>query len=420
MPPSDFQLDPKQREAVELIADAEFGVITGGPGTGKSTCLKQALAGVELPTHLIAPTGKAAVRMKEATGREAMTMHRFLGWKGGDVFERVDIQGNPLEPLGRCLIVVDEASMVDVRLAAALFKAAPEARIVFVGDVDQLPSVGPGSVLSDIIESKQAAVVRLETLHRAAQQSWVCRNAQRFNRGEPIELTATPGRDDFHFIDIKDNAFDAANAAVSTLADWKYDAPPVGDGNVQILIPQRRGGAGIWNVNEQVQMRLNPQPAEWAVSGGKGGHDFVLRAGDRVINKRNNYHANVMNGEMGVVVDIPYVGQDAPAVRVAFEGHEDPLTGASDVVSIPVYDLQLGYAITIHSAQGSQFAWVLVVCHSSHDYMLSRRLIYTAITRAQTGVILVGDHDGIERASTNNDDGHRKTRLKTMLTRDVA
>lgn len=338
-----MNLDKDQEAAVQLIRHARIAVVTGGPGTGKTTCLKEAIRGLPERVHLCAPTGKAAVRMKDAIGVEAQTLHRFLGWKGGDHFDRRNPQTGIAESLAGSLIVVDEASMLDVKLAAALFREADGARIVLVGDVDQLPSVGPGNVLHDIIASGAVSTVRLQTLHRAAQESWICRNARKLNRGEHLELDNC---EDFHFIDIGPHAPQHAwGAVVAVHRDWDYDK----DGSLQVLSPMRTGDAGVAMINNEVQKAINPQRNEWHVSGFGRDEAFVLRVEDRVINVRNNYQVNVMNGELGTVIEIPNEGQQTPTARVAFDGHIDAGHGSAlEVTAVPANDLRLGYALTIH------------------------------------------------------------------------
>lgn len=371
-------------------------VITGGPGTGKTTTLKQTLDDCDRAGYrymLAAPTGKAAIRIQQTTGRAAQTIHRLLEYhpdESGDLhFHR-----NASNQLDTDLVVIDEASMVDVPLGARLMEAIdPEkTRVVFMGDVDQLPSVGPGQVLADIIDSEAVPTVRLKTVHRAAAESWVCVNAPLVIRGEKPPLLPRP---DFRFYERTE-----PETLIRTLS--KIVVEQKKGEEVQVLAPQNRGDLGIETMNALLQAELNPlrsvnQP-HWEIG------PYRIRYADRVIHCKNNYHLGVFNGEIGSVQDL----------------HDDKMMidyGDRLITydKLEAQDLKLAYALTIHKSQGSEWEWVVVVCHSMHHYMLSRQLLYTAITRAKKGVIILGDEEGIEDALANDRPRERETTLRQRL-----
>lgn len=407
-----MSLDPSQQRAVELILSSPFGLITGGPGTGKTHCLKTALDALDsqgCEYLLAAPTGKAARRMFEATGREALTVHRLLeydpqsrGYGKSDGFLRH--ADNPLEAH---LIVVDEASMLDVKLAAALFDAcqsfeAAPTRLILVGDRDQLPPVGAGCVFSDLIASGAVPVARLTTLHRSAAASWVATQSRELIAGRGPDLEP---RHDFRWIE-RSSRDDAVDALVE-LATGGELAEAVGLDEHQVIVPQNVGPAGAEVLNGRIQALLTPPSAR----GWKVGKE-TLRVGDRVIQTRNDYKITedgVMNGEIGVVA-----GVDDEALVVRFEA-----PGGGDLrveyTRKQAKNLRLAYALTCHKMQGSETPWAVVLVHSTHTQMLSRRLLYTAITRARVGVVLVGDATGLARAVKNVRDAKRNSGLIPRL-----
>lgn len=392
-------LDPSQEAAVDLMLSAPLAIVTGGPGCGKTTTLKAALdrldARGDSSYALASPTGKASRRMQEATGRDATTLHRLLEYGRRPDGLGMGFLRNEDCPLEQELIVVDESSMIDVRLGAALMRAVDPSRtrVVFVGDADQLPSVGPGRVFADLIESGEVPVARLNTLHRAAQDSWVCANAPLVLAGERPDLRAREG---FAWVPATDGAT-AARSAVDVIA---RELPGRGIEGAQLLVPQKTGVAGVDALNRTLQAQLNPPRGE---KGWKR-DDFELRPRDRVIQTRNDYELNVMNGEVGEVRRI-----DGGELVVDFEGREVIYNALSAV------GLQLAYALTIHKSQGSEWAWVVVLCHSTHSYMLSRQLLYTALTRAKKGVVLVGDDKGLDLALKNIAPTRRNTTLVERL-----
>lgn len=393
-----MQLDPSQVRAVELATSARFGVITGGPGTGKTTTLRAALDALDARSEtyaLASPTGKAARRMEEATGRSARTVHRLLEWSpwsGGDGgFVR-----NANMPLEQSAVFVDESSMLDTSLAASLFDAIDplRTRLILIGDADQLPSVGPGRVFADVIDSGAAPVARLTTLHRAAAESWVCTQAPRVLAGTAPDVRP---RADFEWLE-RENRGDALEAAIDAATER----------GAQLLVPQNVGPAGAEVFNARLQRELNPHGREaWKV-----GESTHLRLGDSVIHTRNDYTLGVMNGETGRVVDC-----SSDELRVDF--------GEPSAPRIVVYgrdqarSLRLAYALTVHKSQGSEWPWVCVFCHSTHARMLTRQLFYTAITRAKQGVVLVGDRAGLEYAVRQTRDADRLTALKERIQAEI-
>jgi exodeoxyribonuclease V alpha subunit len=408
-----LELDPSQRAAVDLVMHAPACVITGGPGCGKTTSLRVALdeldakpaaldvLGNPIPRYLLAaPTGKAARRMQEATGRDAMTIHRLLEYgrlpEGGIGFRRCAsffIEAS--------LVVVDEASMLDVRLARSLLDAINPrtTRLLLVGDKDQLPSVGPGRVFADVIESGKVPVARLTTLHRSARESWVCTAAREILEGRTPSLDERP---DFRFVEV--DSLDSARRAVVRLVSEQREGR-----EYQVLGPQRTGGGGTVAICKAIQEAVNP-----AREGAKVWRrdEFEIREGDRVIQTSNNYDLGIMNGELGLVVSI-----EASKLVVDFDGRR------VEYNALTAQGLELAYALTIHKSQGSEWPWVVVLCHSGHTFMLARQLLYTAITRAKQGVVIVGDRKGVERAIANIDPTKRNTSLVERLkkeTRDAA
>jgi exodeoxyribonuclease V alpha subunit len=387
-----FTLDPSQLRAVDLICSARCGVVTGGPGRGKTTVLRYALDELDARSkrhELASPTGKAAKRMHQATGREARTIHRLLGFNPG----AGGWGHNKDNPLDTDLVVIDESSMIDVDVGAALLAAihARRTRLILIGDADQLPPVGPGLIFGDLVESGVAPVVRLDTLHRSAQESWIHLNAPLILDGVVPSLQTRP---DFRFVEV-----DSAKAILPAVVQLVTKVfPNEIDADVQVLIPQHSGDAGIDAANRALQNAINPR---------KGDAPFLarekqeLRLGDRVIQTRNDYQLHVFNGEIGDVVEIA-----AGHVLVQYEGREAVRYTLEQASS-----LQLAYALTVHRSQGSEFPWVIVVCHSTHTFMLTRQLVYTAVTRGKAGVILVGDRKGLDAAMVKKKPPQRNTAL---------
>jgi len=396
-----IELDPSQQRAVELACAAPVGIVTGGPGCGKTTITRFALDRLDSRgrSYLLAsPTGKASKRLNEATGREAVTIHRMLGFHPVDGWRH-----NRRNPLSADAVIIDESSMIDVELGATLFDAIHprRTRLILVGDADQLPPVGPGRVFGDLIDSGMVPLARLNTLHRAAQGSWVYRNAHRVIQGQMPELERSH---DFRFVEVAES-----DAIVPKLCELMATTIPteVND-EAQVLIPQRTGPAGIEKANAALQRVLNPpRPGSTEKYLERGG--VRLRAGDRVIQTRNDYDLGVFNGEVGDITEVGGKGlvvqyPDRPPVEYSTEK-----AGA----------LQLAYALTVHKSQGSEWPWVVVVCHSTHTHMLTRQLLYTAITRSRKGVILVGNRKGIAAAVKDKVPPKRNTGLIERLRGEI-
>lgn len=378
-------LHQTQRLAVERALARKLTVLTGGPGTGKTTTVRAMLAALtaaDMNVELAAPTGRAAKRLTETTGKDARTIHRLLEWTPGlNQFAR-----NAGEPIEADVVLVDEASMLDVRLAASLLDAlAPEAHLVLVGDVDQLPPVGAGQVLRALIQSGICEVVRLTQVFRQAEASAIVRGAHALLRGQLPTPTPpkTKGTGDLFLVSAKDGA-EAPARLVRVLMRMaeSYGLDPVND--VQVLAPMKKGDFGVDRLNEVLQAELNPasrhRPAR---------QRFAV--GDKVMQTVNDYEREVYNGDLGRVEKV-----EAGITYVAFAGVR---TSYKDDELDP---LVLAYAATVHKAQGSEFPAVVVVIHGSHHVMLSRALVYTALTRAQRLVVLFGDPTAVARAARND------------------
>lgn len=398
-------LAAQQREAIRRAVTAKVLVVTGGPGTGKTTLVRgmvEILRRKNRKIRLAAPTGRAAKRLEEATGRRASTIHRLLDFDPafGGFTRGAD------KPLDADLVIVDEASMIDTALAAHLVAALPErAQLVLVGDVDQLPSVGPGSVLADLIASGPVEVVRLSEIFRQARESRIVANAHRVNRGEMPVLGAQdePGSD-FFFFERPD-----PEEALRTLAALVTKRIPEGFGldpfdDIQVLTPMNRGLLGVERLNETLRDLLNPRGKEIARGGTR------LRVGDKVMQTRNNYELEVFNGDLGRLVEID---EEREVVRCRFDERavEHPFASLDELV--------LAYACSIHKAQGSEYPAVVVPLHGQHYVMLERNLLYTALTRAKRLVVLVGERRALAVAVKNRRNRMRHTRLAARLRREV-
>ena len=395
-----IQLSPGQCAAVRAGLQTKVLVITGGPGTGKTTVVNavtRILARKGLKVLLAAPTGRAAKRMNEATGREAKTIHRLLEFSPATMAFGHD-QHNPLDG---DVLVVDEVSMVDTVLAYNLVKAVPlHCQLILVGDVDQLPSVGPGSVLRDLIQSRALSVVSLTEIFRQAAQSLIIVNAHRVNRGElPMDETDREPAD-FFFVERTEpeEVLATLKGLVSERIPARFGLDPIDD--VQVLTPMNRGLLGSGNLNTELQGLLNPD-APGITRGSR-----VLRVGDKVMQVRNNYTLEVFNGDIGRVAAIDDLER---LLRVRYD---DRLV-TYDYADLD--ELVLAYACSIHKSQGSEYPAVVIPVHTQHYIMLQRNLLYTALTRGKQLVVIVGTRKAIAIAVKNNRIGARFTRLAARL-----
>jgi exodeoxyribonuclease V alpha subunit len=394
-------LSERQREAIRTALLNKVTVLTGGPGTGKTTAMRTIIAALEkmgCRYALAAPTGRAAKRLSEATDRPAKTVHRLLGYKPAEGF-----QFNAEQPLPVDMLIVDEASMLDLLLTNHLLKALdPATHLLLIGDVDQLPSVGAGDVLRDVIASEQVAVVRLETIFRQAEGSYIIHNSHRINRGQfPV---VNQGNDFFLF-----GQADPEQAAtlvvdiVKNRVPRKFGLDPLDD--VQVLCPMHRGAVGVSNLNRLLQAALNPPTPDKAERrlGGR-----TLRVGDKLMQIRNNYDKETFNGDIGRLV-----GLDLENQTFTLKVDERPVrydwTEADEVMH--------AYAISIHKAQGSEFPAVVVPVMTQHYLMLQRNLLYTAVSRARRLVVLVGQKRAIGIAVRNNQVAARHSGLGVRLAR---
>lgn len=388
----------EQREAIHTSASRSVMAITGGPGTGKTTCVQgivylfKRVGGKVL---LAAPTGRAAKRLSEVTGAEAKTIHRLLEFNPG-VMEFGRDQDNRLDA---DLVILDESSMVDTALMNALLRAVKtSARFVLVGDVDQLPSVGAGNVLRDLIDTALLPVVRLTEIFRQARESSIVMNAHRVNRGEMPD-TKNRNEADFFFINEPDPSAGAARIAelCTERLPRKYGLDPFND--IQVIAPMYRGEIGVDQLNQKLQQVLNPSGSSL-----KRG-DRELREGDKVLQTRNNYGKMTFNGDIG---RIEQIDPDAQTLDVSFQETVQYDYGDLD-------ELILAYAISVHKSQGSEYPAIILPLYSTHYIMLQRNLLYTALTRARALAVLIGTPKALAIAVKNNQVVERYTGLREAL-----
>jgi len=397
-----IHLAGQQRAAVQMALTEKVSILTGGPGTGKTTVTRGIIELLQARRHtvlLAAPTGRAAKRLAETTGLAAKTIHRLLEFKPSEGFKFLRDQKNPLDT---DLIIVDETSMVDILLMNHLLKAVEAgSHLLLVGDVDQLPSVGPGNVLRDLIDSAVIPVTRLDTIFRQAEDSFIIVNAHRINRGE-MPLFGKGARDFFLFRE--SNPERAADLILDIVArripeTFGYDA----ENDIQVLSPMHRGAVGVSALNQRLQTCLNPPDARKPESthGSR-----VFRVGDRVMQIRNDYDRQVFNGDMGHVVTLDL---EEHTLTVDFEG----VFVGYEFTQLD--ELIHAYAVSIHKAQGSEFSVVVVPVMTQHYMLLQRNLLYTGVTRARELVVLVGDRRAIAIAVRNDKIAQRNTRLAERL-----
>jgi exodeoxyribonuclease V alpha subunit len=393
------QLTDEQWAAVQGAFASRVSVLTGGPGVGKTVCTREIVAEAEAANAkiaLCAPTGRAARRLEEATGHEAQTIHRMLEWMPGR-----EPAFRPGHPLPVDLIIVDESSMLNLRLAEVLLDGLAETtHIVLVGDADQLPPIGAGKPFEDLIASGAAPVVRLSQIFRQAARSMITTAAHEINQGRQPHLEPEADQDhDFFFIDrpSPERTLETVVEVVAERAPKRFGVDPIRE--VQVLAPMYRGPVGIDALNERLQARLNPD--------GKKALNDRFRIGDRLIQTRNSHELGLMNGS------IVFLRADEPNEEAIVVDTDE---GGS--LTIPYGEtatLRLAYAISVHKAQGCEVPVVVGICHRSHSRMLTRPLLYTAITRARNSCVLVGDIVALESAVRRDDSGGRHSGLVERL-----
>lgn len=414
----DISYAPLQKQSIELALNNRILVITGGPGTGKTTILKGILSlydELELETLLAAPTGRAAKRMSELTGREASTIHRLLGAKMAEDGETVVFSKHEGDPLNCDALVLDECSMVDITLMSSLLKALkPGCRLVLVGDADQLPSVGPGNVFSDIIRSQTVPTVRLTEIFRQKGDSRIVRNAHMINRGEHPDFEANTG-DFFRLRRLKGGT--AVETIVELCARRLPENMKIPSASIQVLSPTRKGETGTVNLNKRLQAALNP-PSESKKEKLFG--EAVFRVGDRVIQTKNNYDtiwktkggvsgAGVYNGDIGTIAQID------PITETLTVDFEDKLATYSFEM---LNELEHAWALTVHKSQGSEYKAVVLALSGDIQMLLTRGVLYTAVTRAKELLIMVGDDNIAHRMIDNNKQSRRYSALRLRLIAD--
>ena len=390
-------LAPMQKQAIKCAAENKVIVITGGPGTGKTTIINAILkifSVLDVRVLLAAPTGRAAKRMSEASSHEAKTIHRMLEYslqKGG-------FQRNEENPLDCDVLIIDEASMIDTVLMYHLLKAVPSgATLILVGDVNQLPSVGPGNVLRDIIASGAVPVVQLSEIFRQAQHSLIIVNAHKINNGIMPSLKLPGPYSDFYFIEQEDPE-EVLKIIIELVAERiprRFKLDPV-DG-IQVLTPMHKGTVGVARLNTELQESLNPGNSG-LLRGSKG-----LRVKDKVMQIRNNYDKEVFNGDMGRVRSIDLENQ---VVTISFDNRD------VDYDFTELDEISLAYAVSVHKAQGSEYPAVVIPVLTQHYALLQRNLIYTAVTRARGLVVMVGTKKALAVAIKNNKTERRYTYLR--------
>ncbi len=412
---------PEQRLAVETAAKTGLLLLTGGPGTGKTTSVQAIVTLFErmgLDVQLAAPTGRAAQRMGELCGRESQTIHRMLCMSYNEASGQLNFGKNEKEPLEADALILDEMSMVDLPLMSALLRALrPGCRLVMVGDADQLPSVGPGNVFSDLIRSGTVPLVALTQIFRQAQQSAIIRNAHTVNLGQSPDLT--PNQGDFFFLARRDE-----QRICSTIVELCQKRLPEGMGipsrEIQVLSPTRKGGCGTVRLNRALQQALNPpSPSKGEILWG----DLIFRDGDRVMQVKNNYDicwekedgslgTGIFNGDVGRITKVDPSGE---FLQILFD---DRLCLYSTEL---LRELELAYAITVHKAQGSEYSAVVLASPLSlAPSLMVRGVLYTAITRARRLLVIVGDDTTVRQMAANDRQQRRYSGLRWRLKREAA
>jgi len=393
-------LSEEQRSAVHEACRNKVSIITGGPGTGKTTITRiivSALKSLGLSVKLAAPTGRAAKRLAEATGHSASTIHRLLGFQPGG-----DFAYNEEKKLKAEALVLDEASMLDCQLLVHLLRALPlTCRLIIIGDVNQLPSVGPGNVLEDMLESRAIPSAKLTRIYRQARESMVVMNAHRINQGEfPLASQKKPPEADFFWVEQTDvqRVQELILQMVCRRIPEIYGLDPIRD--VQVLTPMHKGAVGTFELNSLLQSRLNPS-GPGLTSGNR-----LFRVGDRVLQMRNNYEKEVFNGDLGL---IRRVDLEEGELLIDFDGETKRYEQSE------LDELSLAYCISVHKSQGSEYPAVLLPVVTQHYLLLKRNLIYTALTRARRLAVLVGDKKALAMGIKNRKQELRYTHLEFRL-----
>jgi len=414
------RLRTKQLQAVEAAVKNGITVITGGPGTGKTTVTKAVVdffldAGIEV--KLAAPTGRAAKRMSEATGREAVTIHRLLEYTvGGDEETGSAFQRDQDNPIECGALIVDEVSMVDILLMNSLLKAMPEkSRLILVGDVDQLASVGPGSVLKDIIDSETVPIIRLTEIFRQSESSKIVTNAHCVNSGKKPELSNSEDSDFFFMkrTNLEQALETVLNLCQSRLVGFKG----LGKDDIQVIAPTKKGTCGVKNLNIELQKRLNPPNQKKSEK--KFGEN-TFREGDKVMQTSNNYKMKwesisetsvigegIYNGDIG---KIEAIDNESNCIYVVFDG-ERRVRYENENLD----ELELAYAMTVHKSQGSEYPAVILPILPGPQMLMTRNLLYTALTRAKRLAVIVGSEGALDEMVNNNYQGKRYSGLATRL-----
>jgi exodeoxyribonuclease V alpha subunit len=394
------ELSDEQLDVVCQVMARKISVITGGPGTGKTTLVRalcQVFRRKRLSVVLAAPTGRAARRLAETTGKKAFTLHKLLGFDT----EQGTVEHNYTNPLNLDVMVVDEASMVDTMLMYHLLQAMPAAAgLILVGDTFQLPSVGPGNVLSDIMDSGRIQVFSLTRIFRQAKKSPIVRHAHDIRNGTlpDFKTREEEGLSEFYFIENQHS--DKVTATILELCASRIPEafPHITD--FQVLTPMHRGEAGTINLNQQLQAVLNPGKT------GIDSHGITFKPGDKVMHLKNNYEKEVFNGDIGQIIE---VSKDDGTLVVDYDGR----SVTYDLLDLD--ELTLAYAISVHKSQGSEYGAVIIALTMAHFPLLQRNLLYTALTRGKHLVIIVGSSKAVYTAFENNRTRLRRSGLKDRL-----